>query len=68
VLHAMSISSSLTWSSYLYLGKSTSYETPNYAVSSNLLSLHRSSVQILSSAPSSQLPLVLLLEYSNSIN
>jgi hypothetical protein len=32
VLHTLSISSSLTWSVYLYLEKSTIYEAPDYAV------------------------------------
>jgi hypothetical protein len=40
VLHALPISSSLTWSFLLYLEKSTSYEAPHYAVFSKLLSLH----------------------------
>jgi hypothetical protein len=58
VLHALPISSSLTWSFYLYLEKSTSYEAPHYAVLSNLLSLHFYSIQIRSSASFSQTPLV----------
>jgi hypothetical protein len=32
VLHALPISSSSTWSFWLYLGNSTSYEAPRYAV------------------------------------
>jgi hypothetical protein len=31
VLHALPISSSLTWSFWLYLAKNTSYEAPHYA-------------------------------------
>jgi hypothetical protein len=42
----------------LYLARSTSYEAPRYAVYSNLLSLHLSSVQILFSTPCSQTPSV----------
>jgi hypothetical protein len=38
----------LTWSFWLYLEKSTSCEAPQYAVFSNLLSLHLSLVQIFS--------------------
>jgi hypothetical protein len=51
-------SSSLTWSFYLYLAKSTSYEAPHYAVFSSLLSLHLSFIQIFSSVPCSQTPSV----------
>jgi hypothetical protein len=58
VLHALFISSSLTWSFQLYLANSTSYEAPDYAVFSNLISLHPFSVQIFSSAPYSQTPSV----------
>jgi hypothetical protein len=54
MLHALPISSSLTWS---FLGKNTSYEAPHYAVFSNLLSLHPSLVQIFS-APCSETPSV----------
>jgi hypothetical protein len=42
VLHALPISSSLTWSFYLYLAKSTRHEAPHYAVFSNLPSFHHS--------------------------
>jgi hypothetical protein len=40
VLHSQSISSSLTWSLYLYLAKCTSYETPHCANFSSLLPFH----------------------------
>jgi hypothetical protein len=39
----------------IILGEDTSYEVPHYALFSNLLSTHLSSVQILSSAPCSQI-------------
>jgi hypothetical protein len=57
VLHALPISFSLTWSFSLFLAKGASYEAPHYAVFS-VMSLHLSSVQILSSVPCSQTPAV----------
>jgi hypothetical protein len=42
----------------IILGEHTSYEVPRYAVFSNLLSLHPSSVKISDSAPGSQTPSV----------
>jgi hypothetical protein len=42
----------------IYLAKNISYEAAHYAVFSKFLSLHLSSVQILSSAPFSQTPAV----------
>jgi hypothetical protein len=44
-IHALPVSSSLTLSFWLYLAKSTSYEAPHYAVSSDILLFHLSSVQ-----------------------
>jgi hypothetical protein len=58
VLNALPDLSSLTSSFYLYLAKSTSYEAPQYADFSNLLTLHPVSVQIFSSTPCSQSPSV----------
>jgi hypothetical protein len=46
VLHTLSISPSLTWSFWLYLARSTSYEGPHYAIFCNLLLCHPSSLQI----------------------
>jgi len=51
--HCLPIFSSLTWSSYKYLKKHTSYEAPHCAVSSNLPSLPLPQV-LISSAPCSQ--------------
>jgi hypothetical protein len=57
VFNAQPISSFLTWSFYLYLEKSTSYEAPHYAAFSNLLSLHLSfSLVQIFSTPCSQTP------------
>jgi hypothetical protein len=58
VLHALPISSSLTWSLWLCLAKDTGHEAPHYTVFSNLLSLHLSSIQILASAHCAQTPSV----------
>jgi hypothetical protein len=57
-LHALLISSSLSWLLNLYSTKGTIYEAPPYAIFPNLLSLHRSSIKIFFSAPSSQTPTV----------
>jgi hypothetical protein len=57
VLHALPMSSSLTWSFKLCLEESTSYEGPHYLIFSNLMSLHLSSVRIFST-PCSQTPSV----------
>jgi hypothetical protein len=54
----MRSTSSWTWSFYLYLVKSRSYETPHYEFFSNLSALHPSSAQILSSATCSETPSV----------
>jgi hypothetical protein len=53
VLHAPPISSFLTWSFWLYLETSTSYEAFYYAAFSNLRPLHPSLVQLFSSTPCS---------------
>jgi hypothetical protein len=54
VLHALLISSSLTWSLQLCLGRNTIYEVPNYGASCNVPSLHLFSVQIFLSVPCSR--------------
>jgi hypothetical protein len=54
--HAHRILLNLIWLFELHLVTSTSYESPHYACFSNLLPFHPSSVQILSSAPCSQIP------------
>jgi hypothetical protein len=56
MLHALLISSFLTWLFQSYFVNSTSYEAPRYSVFSNLLSLHPTLVQIFSPAPCSQTP------------
>jgi hypothetical protein len=58
VLHEPHISCSFTRTFLVSLAKSTIYEAPHYAVFSNLLLLHLSSVQIFFSAPCSQTPSV----------
>jgi hypothetical protein len=50
VVHALHISYSLTSPFQLFLAKGTSFEATHYAVSSNLLPIHFSSVQIISSS------------------
>jgi hypothetical protein len=66
MLHAMQTSSSFTWSSWLHLKKSTSYEAP-HAVFSNFPPLFLSSAQTFSSAPCSQIPLVYILPLMSDI-
>jgi hypothetical protein len=44
VLHALPISSSSAWSFWFYLEHSTSHEAAHYAVFTNLLQLHPSSL------------------------
>jgi hypothetical protein len=56
VLHALQISFSLIWPFSLYLAKSTSYEALHYAILSNLLPVHPSSVTIFLLATCSQIP------------
>jgi hypothetical protein len=56
MLNSLSISYFFPWPFQLYLAKSTSYEDPQHAVLSNLVSLNLPSVQIFSSAPCSQTP------------
>jgi hypothetical protein len=57
VLHVLPVSSSLTWSFKLCLGRSTTYEAPHMQFSP--ISCHFiSSDQIFLSAPSSQTPSV----------
>jgi hypothetical protein len=50
MLHALRISSLLTWSFKSYLAKNRSHEAPHYAAVSNFPLLHLSLVQIFSSA------------------
>jgi hypothetical protein len=66
--HALAISSSLTWSFLFYLATSISNKIPYYAVFSNLLTLHPSSVQIFSSAPYSQRSSVYTLLWMSETN
>jgi hypothetical protein len=58
VLHALPISSSLKWTLYLCFAKSTSYVATHNAIFSNLLLFYAPSIQILFSAPCSQIPSV----------
>jgi hypothetical protein len=58
VLYALTISFSSNLLLRLYLAKNTSYEAPRYAVSSNFLPFHASSVKIFSSAPYSEIMLM----------
>jgi hypothetical protein len=49
VLHALQISSSMTWSLLLYLAKSECYEAPHYVIISTCILFYPSLLQIFSS-------------------
>jgi hypothetical protein len=66
MLHVLPISSSLTWSFLLYLKKSTNYEAYQYAVFSNLPSLHPSSIPISSQHPVLKYPRSMFLLMSET--
>jgi hypothetical protein len=65
MLHALSISYSLTWS--FYLAKSTNYEAHHYDKFSNILLFHPSSVQVFTTASYSQMSLVCVLPVMSDV-
>jgi hypothetical protein len=67
MLHALYISSFLIWSLQLYLAKRVSYKVLHQEISSNFLLFHPTSVQILSSARSSQIPSVYVFSLLSEI-
>jgi hypothetical protein len=68
VSYAHPISPSFSWTFWLYLATSTSYEAPHYAVFSSLLLFHASSVQIFFSAPCSQIPIKFCVHLSSTLH